>query len=121
VRAPALVQPPRSIDIGTVVKALEELQLHALEAHAPRSDQLLNFDYERLACQLAVFLGPQPSQEDLHNLSFLFANVMTQLAGGEPLSQHISPEMPRQRSRLVCAMLRGWSATSQRSACVRLS
>jgi hypothetical protein len=41
-----------------VVEALEELQLHALEVHAPRSEQLLNFDYERLECQLAVFLGP---------------------------------------------------------------
>jgi hypothetical protein len=41
-----------------VVEALEELQLHALEVHAPRSEQLLNFDYERLERQLAVFLGP---------------------------------------------------------------
>jgi hypothetical protein len=36
--------------------------------------------------QLRVFLGPQPSREDLRHLTFLFANIMTWLAGGEPLS-----------------------------------
>jgi hypothetical protein len=44
-RAPAPVQPPCFIDIDAVIKALEELQLHALEAHAPGGDQLLNFNY----------------------------------------------------------------------------
>ena len=56
---------------------LEELQLHALEAHAPRSDQLLGFDYGRLECELGDFLGPQLSLEDLCCLTFSFANVMT--------------------------------------------
>jgi len=41
-----------------IAKVLEELQLHALEAHTPRSDQLLGFDYGRLERQLNAFLGP---------------------------------------------------------------
>ena len=36
--------------------------------------------------QLDVFLGPQPSREDLRHLTFSFANVMAHLTGGEPLS-----------------------------------
>jgi hypothetical protein len=47
-RAPAPVQPIRSVGLDTVVEALKELQLHTLEARASRSDQLLDFDYERL-------------------------------------------------------------------------
>ena len=62
------------------------MQLHASEAHAPESDQLLGFDYGRLERQLGAFLGLRPSREDLRRLTFSFANVMTQLAGGEPLS-----------------------------------
>ena len=41
-----------------IAEAIEELQLHAPEAHAPRSDQLLGFDYGRLEHQLGAFLGP---------------------------------------------------------------
>ena len=63
-----------------------ELQLHVPEAHAPGSDQLLDFDYGRLERQLGVFLGPRLSWEDLHYLTFSFTNVMMQLAGGEPFS-----------------------------------
>jgi hypothetical protein len=59
--APVLTQPPCSADIGTIIEALKELHLHALEACAPRSNQLLNFDYKRLARHLDVFLRPQPS------------------------------------------------------------
>jgi hypothetical protein len=44
----APVQPLHSTSIDTVIEALEELRLRVLEARAPRSDQLLNFDYERL-------------------------------------------------------------------------
>ena len=36
--------------------------------------------------QLDIFLGPQPSREDLRHLTFSFANVMAHLTGGEPLS-----------------------------------
>ena len=36
--------------------------------------------------QLGEFLGPRSFREDLRRLTFSFANVMTQLAGGEPLS-----------------------------------
>jgi hypothetical protein len=85
-RAPALVQLPRSTGIDTVVEALEDLQLRTPEVCAPGSDQLLDFDYERLERQLSVFLGTQLSQEDLRSLTFPFANVMMQLTGGEPLS-----------------------------------
>jgi hypothetical protein len=67
---PAPVQPLRSIDLDTVAEALEELLLHALVARTPEGDQLLDFDYEQLERQLAIFLGPQPSQEDL--VTFLF-------------------------------------------------
>ena len=50
--------------------------MHATEARAPGSDQLLGFDYERLEHQLGTFLGPRPSQEDLRHLTFSFVNVM---------------------------------------------
>jgi hypothetical protein len=52
------VQPPRSTGVNTIVKALEELQLHALEVRAPGGARLPDFDYERLERQLSVFLGP---------------------------------------------------------------
>ena len=80
------VQPVHSAGFDVISETLEELQLHAPEAHAPRSDQLLNFDYGKLECHLDVFLGARPSWEDLLHLTFLFANIMAQLAGGEPLS-----------------------------------
>ena len=55
------VQPLHSVGLNAIAEMLEELQLHAPEAHAPRSDQLLGFDYERLEHQLDAFLGPRPS------------------------------------------------------------
>ena len=39
-QAPIAVQPLHSASLDVIAEALEELQLHALEAHAPRSDQL---------------------------------------------------------------------------------
>ena len=84
---------------------LEELQLNTSEACALRSDQLLNFDYRRLERQLGAFLGPRPSREDLGRLTFLFTNVMTQLAGA-----------PRQCSRLVYTMPQRPLATLWRNA-----
>jgi hypothetical protein len=57
-QAPAPVQPLHSASIDTIVEALEELHLHALEVRALESDQLLDFDYERMECQLDAFLGP---------------------------------------------------------------
>ena len=57
-RAPAPVQLLRSTNLDATVVALEDLQLHALEAHAPGSDQLIGFDYGRLEHQLDAFLGP---------------------------------------------------------------
>ena len=85
-QVPTAVQPLHSAGLDTIAKALEELQLNAPEACTPESDQLLSFDYGRLERQLGAFLGPRPSREDLHHLTFLFTNVMTQLAGGESLS-----------------------------------
>jgi hypothetical protein len=58
---PPLIQPLHSAGLDTVVEALEELQLHAPKVHASESDQLLDFDYERLERQLDAFLGPRPS------------------------------------------------------------
>ena len=59
--APAAVGPLHSAGLDAIAKALEELQLHAPEARAPRTNQLLNFDYGRLERQLGAFLGPRPS------------------------------------------------------------
>ena len=47
-QVPAAVQPLHSAGLDTITEVLEELQLHALEARAPGSDQLLGFDYQRL-------------------------------------------------------------------------
>ena len=48
--APAAIQPLHSAGLDAIVEALEELQLHAPEACAPESNQLLDFDYGRLEC-----------------------------------------------------------------------
>ena len=61
VRTPIIVQPLHSAGLNAIAEALEELQLHAPEAHALGSDQPLGFDYGRLGRQLDAFLGPQPS------------------------------------------------------------
>ena len=74
--APVAARPLHSIGLDAITEALEELQLHAPETHAPKNNQLLDFDYERLEHQLNVFLGPQPSRESLRHLTFSFANVM---------------------------------------------
>ena len=68
--APAAVRPLHSVGLDAIAEALEELQLHALEARARRSDHLLDFDYGRLERQLGAFLGPRPSWEDLRRLTF---------------------------------------------------
>ena len=48
VLAPAAIRHLHSPGLDTIAEVLEELWLHALEAHAPESDQLLGFDYGRL-------------------------------------------------------------------------
>ena len=48
--APVVVQPLHSTGLDMIAKALEELRLHASEACAPGSGQLLDFDYGRLEC-----------------------------------------------------------------------
>ena len=60
-QALAIVQPLHSTDLDVIVETLEEMQLHVPKARAPRSDQLLGFDYGRLERQLDAFLGPRPS------------------------------------------------------------
>ena len=47
-QVPAAVQPLHSAGLDVITEALEELQLHAPEARALGSDQLLGFDYGRL-------------------------------------------------------------------------
>ena len=47
-RAPIVIQPLHSAGLDAIAEALEELWQHALEARAPRSSQLLDFDYGRL-------------------------------------------------------------------------
>ena len=44
-QVPATVQPLHSTGLDAITEMLEELQLHAPEARAPGSDQLLGFDY----------------------------------------------------------------------------
>ena len=43
-----VVQPLHSTSLDMITEVLEELQLYAPEAYAPRSDQFLGFDYGRL-------------------------------------------------------------------------
>ena len=57
------VQSLHSAGLDAIAEALEELQLHAPEARASGSDQLLGFDYGRLERQLGAFLGPRLSAE----------------------------------------------------------
>ena len=57
----AAIRPLHSTGLDAIAEALEELRLHAPDAYAPGSDQLLGFDYGRLERQLGVFLGPRPS------------------------------------------------------------
>ena len=47
-QAPTITWLLHSTSLDAIDKAFEELRLHAPEACAPESDQLLNFDYGRL-------------------------------------------------------------------------
>ena len=51
-QAPTTVQPLHSVSLDGIIEALEELQLHALEARVPESNRLVGFDYGRLEHQL---------------------------------------------------------------------
>ena len=93
--APVVVQPFHSTGFNAITKMLEERRLHASEAHAPKSGQLLDFDYGRLEHQLSIFLGPQPSQEDLRHLTFSFANVIRSLPGESRSPRNTSSGAPR--------------------------
>ena len=56
--APIGIHPLHSTGLDMITEAFEELWLHTPKARAPRSSQLLDFDYGRLERQLGVFLGP---------------------------------------------------------------
>ena len=45
--APAAIRPLPSVGLDAIAEALEELWLDAPGAHAPGSNQLLDFDYGR--------------------------------------------------------------------------
>ena len=47
-QVPSAIQPLHSTSLDAIAEMLEELQLHAPKDRAPRSDQLLSFDYGRL-------------------------------------------------------------------------
>jgi hypothetical protein len=83
-------RPIHASVLNSIVEDFGGWQLHAPEDRHPGDSPPLNFNYERLGHQLRVFLGPQPTQEDLYLTLFSLANVTTQLSGGEPLS----PEIP---------------------------
>ena len=57
VQAPIAIQPFHYAGLDAIAEALEELQLHAPEARALGSGQLLGFEYGRLERQLDAFLG----------------------------------------------------------------
>jgi hypothetical protein len=48
VQAIVSVQSPPSLGLNTIIKALEELQLSALEARASERDQILDFNFRIL-------------------------------------------------------------------------
>ena len=60
-QALAAIQSLHSTGLDAIVKALEELQLHAPDVRVPGRDRLLSFNCGRLKHQLNAFLGPQPS------------------------------------------------------------
>ena len=47
-RAPVIVQPLHSTSLDAITESLMELRLHMPKSRAPRSGQLLDFDYGRL-------------------------------------------------------------------------
>ena len=57
-QAPAAIQTLHFTGLDVIAEVLEELQMHAPEAHTPWSDQLLGFDYGSLERQLGAFLEP---------------------------------------------------------------
>ena len=70
-------------DLDFIVMVGGELAM----AHATiQSLPSVGLNYERLEHRLGVSLGPQPSRENQRRLTFLDANDMAWLAGGEPLS-----------------------------------
>jgi hypothetical protein len=84
------IPPLCTIDLDSVVEALEELQLRIPEAHATGSSRPFDSNHKGLQRQLSTFLGTQPTQDHLRCVLFSLANIMAQLSGGEPLSPEIS-------------------------------
>jgi hypothetical protein len=97
-RAPT-PQPPLVAGVNTAIEALGELRLSAPEACAPERDRALDFDFRKLEHQLAVYLGPRLSREDLRALAFSLVGIMRRLAGGKPLSPGGVPGAPQRTLR----------------------
>jgi hypothetical protein len=76
-------------NVNSISESMVGLCLHANEARASGGVRPHGFDHLRLERQLDAILGPRPSQEDLHRLRSISANVLSQLLG-EPL---LSPEI----------------------------
>jgi len=47
------------------------------------------FNNACLECQLQSFLGPQPTEGDLHCVAYSHANMATQLSGGSPIPPEV--------------------------------
>jgi hypothetical protein len=76
--------PPSDVD--SVIESMGGLHLHTTEAQASEGSRPLGIDYPWLEHQFDDLLGLYPSLEALHDLYFVFINVIAQLAGGPPLS-----------------------------------
>jgi hypothetical protein len=72
----ASVPPLHTIDLDSIIEALEELKLWTLEVRASGSSWPLSSDHKGLQCQLSTFLGPRSTQEDLRCVLFSLANIM---------------------------------------------
>ena len=83
---------PHPDGLDAVNRALRGLQLHLQKDDTLSDPQNRGFDSARLGCQLQLLLGPRSTQEDLCCVVFVFTNVVTQLAEGEPLSPNIMTE-----------------------------
>jgi hypothetical protein len=70
------IPPLHTINLDSVIEALEELQLRTPEACTSRSSWPLGSDHKGLHSQLSTFLGPRSTQEDLRCVLFSLANIM---------------------------------------------
>jgi hypothetical protein len=69
------VRPAHAANLDPIVEAFEGMRLRAVEDRAFGFSGPLEFDYVSLGHQHCIFLGPQPTQEDLRLILFSLANV----------------------------------------------